>query len=238
MKPFNKIFSIVYIFFYLISSQLAISASRDQLKLIDLENALNKNNLEKIYSYFAEDEKILLKNKLQELISDFPNPKWKIRKINTKDLNKNTVEVKVTAIKIIDGSEFKLESNFLYSYNFIQGKISNGVIRNHLTTVRNDKNKIDITINIPDKVLTGSKYNIDIIINEPLGEEIYAGSLSTYIENSILEEEIQLEPLVTGGIFKITRAPTKSGIQIWTGIIANPQGLVTFTKTVNIVNEL
>ena len=47
-------------------------------------------------------------------------------------------------------------------------RIDEGIIKNLFTTIRNDDKKIDITFKIPDRVLTGSKYDIDIILNKPL----------------------------------------------------------------------
>ena len=99
-------------------------------------------------------------------------------------------------------------------------------------------NKIDINFKIPDKVLTGSKYDIDIILNKPLEEVIIAVSIKPHQVYSFFEQEISLEPLASGGIFKMTRAPIKSGIQLWSGIIAHPLGMITFTKSIDIVDEL
>jgi len=123
-------------------------------------------------------------------------------------------------------------------FQIINGKIDEGIIKNLFTTIRNDDKKIDISFKIPDRVLTGSKYDIDIILNKPLEEVIIAGAIKPHQVNSFFEQEILLEPLASGGIFKITRAPSKPGIQIWSGIIAHPQGMITFTKSIDIVNEI
>ena len=120
----------------------------------------------------------------------------------------------------------------------VNGKIDQGIIKNLFTTIRNDDDQIDISFEIPDKVLTGSKYDIDIILNKPLDEVMIAGAIKPHQENSFFEQEILLEPLSSGGIFKITRAPSKPGIQIWSGIIAHPQGIITFTKSIDIVDEI
>ena len=60
----------------------------------------------------------------------------------------------------------------------------------------------------------------------------------SYQDNSLFEQNIVLEPLLAGGIFKVTRAPSQAGLQVWTGIIAHPKGLITFTKTVEITDQL
>ena len=67
---------------------------------------------------------------------------------------------------------------------------------------------------------------------------IIAGAIKPHQVNSLFEQEILLEPLASGGIFKMTRAPSEPGIQIWSGIIAHPNGMITFTKSIEIVDEI
>ena len=99
------------------------------------------------------------------------------------------------------------------------------------------KKKIDIIFRIPDKVLTGTKYDIDIILNQPLDDDIIAGGIISHQNESYLKQEINIEPLVSGGIFKTTRSPIKPSTQIWSGIIVHPKGIISFTKSVEIVEE-
>ena len=131
-----------------------------------------------------------------------------------------------------------LESDFDYIFSLSNGKIDEGSIKNLFTIIRNDYKKIDISFKIPEKVLTGSKYDIDIILNKPLEEVIIAGAIKPHQVNSLFEQEILLEPLASGGIFKMTRAPSKPGIVIWSGVIAHPEGMITFTKSIDIVNKI
>ena len=67
---------------------------------------------------------------------------------------------------------------------------------------------------------------------------IIAGAIKHHQVNSFFEQEILLEPLASGGIFRMTRAPSKPGIQIWSGIIAHPEGIITFTKSIDIVEKM
>ena len=152
--------------------------------------------------------------------------------------DEDILRIKVIGDKIVNGEIYILESKFDYLFSIVNGKIDEGIIKNLFTTIRNDDKKIDVNFKIPDKVLTGSKYDIDIILNEPLEEVIIAGTIKPHQINSFFEQEILLEPLASGGIFKITRAPLKPGIQIWSGIIAHPDGMITFTKSIDIVDKI
>ena len=228
----------LYLFIYLI---LPYSARSQTLKvdfLRDLENSLNARDLEFIKENFRIDKNKNIPKQFSNIINDFPDSKWKIKRLKSSIPNKNILRIKVSGKKIINGEMHMLESDFDYLFSIVNGQIDEGIIRNLFTTIRNDDKKIDITFKIPDKVLTGSKYDIDIILNKPLEDVIIAGSIKPHQVNSFFEQEILLEPLASGGIFKMTRAPSKPGIQIWSGIIAHPEGMITFTKSINIVDEL
>ena len=225
-------FFLVYIFFYLISTELAIGQVITKEILLNLENGLNKRDFTVIKKYFNEKESQKINNRFSKIIKDFPNSKWTIQKNNI-----DYADINISGSKIINGKEFIFQSDFQYFYSLENGKIKNGHIKNQLTTIRNDNNALDINFSIPNTVLTGTNYDIDIIVNNPLQENVIAGGIKSHEVDTIIKQTVKLEPLVSGGIFKVTRAPTKPGIQVWSGIIAHPEGLISFTKTVNILEK-
>ena len=238
LNLFKNIGVPLYLFIYLIIPYSAITQTLKVDFVKNLENSLNTRNLEFIRKNFRNDENQNIQKQFSKIINDFPNSNWNIKRLNSNIPNKDILRIKVSGEKIVNGELHKLESDFDYLFSIENGKIDNGVIKNIFTTIRNDDNKIDISFKIPDKVLTGSKYDIDIILNKPLEEVIIAGAIKPHQVNSLFEQEILLEPLASGGIFKITRAPSKPGIQIWSGIIAHPEGMITFTKSIDIVDKI
>ena len=228
----------LYLFVYLIFPYSAISQTLKIDFARDLENSLNSRDLKFIKNNFGNDESQNITKQFSKIINDFPNSKWKIKRLKSNIPNEDILRIKVYGEKIVNGEIYILESNFDYLFSIVNGKIYEGIIKNLFTTIRNDNNKIDISFKIPDRVLTVSKYDIDIILNKPLEEVIIAGAIKPHQVNSFFEQEILFEPLATGGIFKITRAPSKPGIQIWSGIIAHPEGMITFTKSIDIVDEI
>jgi len=228
----------LYLFIYLILPYSAITQTLKVDFIRNLETSLNKRNLEFIRKNFRNDENQNIQKQFSKIINDFPDSKWKIKRLKSNIPNKEILRIKVSGKKIDNGEMHILESDFDYIFSVLNGKIDEGKIKNLFTTIRNDNNKIDISFKIPKKVLTGSKYDIDIILNKPLEEVIIAGAIKPHQINSFFEQEILLEPLASGGIFKITRAPSKPGIQIWSGIIAHPEGMITFTKSIDIVDKI
>ena len=238
LNLFRNIGVPLYLFVYLIFPYSAITQTLKTDLTRNLEKSLNSRSLEFIRKNFKNEETQNISKQFSKIISEFPSSKWKIKKMKSKIPNKDILRIKVSGEKIVDGEIHKLESSFDYLFSIANGKIDQGKITNLFTTIRNDDNKIDISFNIPNKVLTGSKYDIDIILNKPLEEVIIAGAIKPHKVNSFFEQDMLLEPLASGGIFKITRAPSKPGIQIWSGIIAHPEGMITFTKSINIVDKL
>jgi len=235
---FKNIGVSLYLFIYLIFPYSAITQTLKVDYIRNLENSLNKRDLEFIRKNFSNDENQNIPKQFSKIVNDFPDSKWMIKRLKSNILNKEILRIKVSGKKIVNGEIYILESDFDYIFSILNGKFDKGTIKNIFTTIRNDNKKIDISFKIPDKVLTGSKYDIDIILNKPLEEVIIAGAIKPHQVNSIFEQEILLEPLASGGIFKMTRAPSKPGMQIWSGIIAHPSGMITFTKSIDIVDEI
>jgi len=238
LNLFKNIGFLLYLFVYLIFPNSAITQTLKVDFIRNLEHSLNRRNLEFIRKNFRNDENQNIPKQFSKIINDFPDSKWKIKRLESYIPNKEILRISVSGRKIVNGEMHILESDFDYVFSVLNGKIDEGTIKNLFTTIRNDDKKIDISFKIPDKVLTGSKYDIDIVLNKPLEEVIIAGAIKPHQVNSLFEQEILLEPLASGGIFKITRAPSKPGIQIWSGIIAHPEGMITFTKSIDIVDKI
>ena len=238
LNLFKNIGVPLYLFIYLIIPYSAITQTLKVDFIRNLETSLNKRDLEFIRKNFKNDENKNIPKQFSKIINEFPDSKWKIKRLESNIPNKEILRIQVSGKKIINGEMYILESNFDYIFSILNGKIDKGMIKNLFTLIRNDDKKIDISFKIPDKVLTGSKYDIDIIINKPLEEVIIAGAIKPHQVNSFFEQEILLEPLASGGSFKMTRAPSKPGIQIWSGIIAHPEGIITFTKSIDIVEKI
>ena len=238
LNLFKNIGIPLYLLIYL---NIPYSAITETLKvdfISNLENSLNKRDLEFIRKNFRNDENQNIPKQFSKIVNDFPDSTWKIKRLKSNIPNKEILRIKVSGKKIVNGEMHILESDFDYVFSVLNGKIDEATIKNLFTTIRNDDNKIDISFKIPEKVLTGSKYDIDIILNKPLEEVIITGAIKAHQVNSLFEQEILLEPLASGGIFKMTRAPSKPGIQIWSGIIAHPEGMITFTKSIDIVEKI
>ena len=238
LNSFAKLGLFLYIIIYLIFPKLAITQSTKVDIRKNLEDGLNARNLRLIKNNFKEKDSLKIQEKFLGMVKDFPNSKWEIKRLRGESSNEKIFDITVNGNKIVNGDTYFLKSNFKYLFTTQNDKIHNGVIKNLITTIRNDQNKVDILFRIPEKVLTGTEYDIDIILNEPLGDEIIAGGIISHQDESYLKQAITLEPLASGGIFKKTRATFKPMTQIWSGVIVNQKGMISFTKSVEIVEKI
>ena len=185
---FKNIGVYLYLFIYLIIPHSATTQTLKVDFIRNLENSLNKRDLDFIRKNFRNNENQNIPKQFSNILNDFPDSKWKIKRLKSNIPNKEILRIKVSAKKIVNGEMHILESNFDYLYSIVNEKIDKGTIKNLFTTIRNDDKKVDISFKIPDKVLTGSKYDIDIILNKPLEEVIIAGAIKPHQVNSIFEQ--------------------------------------------------
>ena len=172
LNLFKNIGVSLYLLIYLIIPYSAITQTLKVDFIRNLETSLNKRDLKFIRKNFRNDENQNIPKQFSNILNDFPDSKWKIKRLKSNIPNKDILRIKVSGEKLVNGEIHILESNFDYLFSIVNDKLGNGVIKNLFTTIRNDDKKIDISFKIHDKVLTGSKYDIDIILNKPLEEVI------------------------------------------------------------------
>ena len=160
LNLFKNIGVSLYLFIYLIIAYPAITRTLKVEFIRNLENSLNTRDLEFLRKNFRNYENQNIQKQFSKIINDFPNSKWKIKRLKSNIPNKDILQIKVSGEKIINGEIHILESNFDYLFSIVNGKIDEGIIKNLFTTIRSDDKKIDINFKIPDKVLTLSLIHI------------------------------------------------------------------------------
>jgi len=139
LNLFKNIGVTLYLFIYLIIPYSAITQTLKNDFISNLENSLNAGDLEFIRKNFRNDESKNIQKQFSKIINDFPDSKWKIKKLKSNIPNKDILRIKVSGKKIVNGEIHLLESKFDYEFSIINGKIDEGIIKNLFTTIRNDK---------------------------------------------------------------------------------------------------
>lgn len=106
------------------------------------------------------------------------------------------------------------------------------------TVLRTGEHALPVSLLIPDAVLTGERYDLDVVFDQPLDGAVVAGALQPVTPAELLRLEspdLQLEALGGGGLFKSVQAPYQPGWQAWSVLLVHPDGIVVASKQVRVV---
>jgi hypothetical protein len=149
----------------------------------------------------------------------------------------NTI-TKITGSQNINGRILNLQSTIKSSQKIVGGQIVQQQVLQERTQVSSGVKPPTIELSLPDKLQTNSEYNLDAIVTEPLGEDVLMG---TTIEQPVSAQgygqaaNYKLELLSAGGLFKIARAPGKSGDYWFSTVFIRPSGMTTLTQRVHVI---
>jgi hypothetical protein len=151
----------------------------------------------------------------------------------------NTV-TKITGTQKLDGRTLNLQATIHSQQKIVGGQIVQQQVLQERTQVSSGTKPPTIELTLPNKLQTNAEYNLDAIVTEPLGEDVLLG---TTIEQPVSAQSYgkpanyKLELLTAGGLFKIARAPGKSGDYWFSTIFIRPTGMTTLTQRVRVVRE-
>jgi len=218
------------------------SQARDIVVLTQgLEKTFNTNNKSELFNLFSEEIARGLRQQYDAFLKDFPNATWNIKFLKELPDQRKLLEIIVQGTKYGNGQNYNLISKQQIVISISNGKVVKKETFSDYSILKSGNKMLNVTVQIPDRVLTGSIYDIDIILEEPLEDSIIAGGLIAINDSKLRgnnsHKDIELMPLGSGGIFKSARAPLNPGEQRWAALIAHPQGLISITKKVKIVSS-
>lgn len=120
------------------------------------------------------------------------------------------------------------------------GKIIRQDILSERTEVTSGAKPPKVEFKLPQQVKVGQQFNLEAIVQEPLGEDYLLG---TALEEPIKPDKlltatpVDLELLSSGGIFKVGRAPVVPGSQWVSAVIMRGDGMVMITQRIQVVKN-
>ncbi|NJN24285.1 MAG: hypothetical protein HC810_07730 [Acaryochloridaceae cyanobacterium RL_2_7] len=121
------------------------------------------------------------------------------------------------------------------------GKIVNQSILEEKSQITSGDKPPTIRVNLPQTVKVGTDYFFDVIVNEPLGDRILLGAAieesvnaSTILESS----NFDIQPLSTGGLFKIGQAPEQPTDQWISALLIQDGGMYLMSQRISVVDSM
>ena len=176
-----------------------------------------------------------LSARLARFKKEFPDATWTVRGVSSDGPGRQILEVTVRGERRSDGLTYRLEGRQRLAVRFEADRLLAEELLAEQTLLRSGE-----TLVIPDAVLTGSRYDVDVIVEEPLGQAVVAGGLLSLTPAQVEQQispDLSLEPLGGGGLFKMVQAPQRPGVQNWAAMLVHPDGVVTITKRVRVVSD-
>jgi hypothetical protein len=170
----------------------------------------------------------------------FPDALWSVRAGAPLRDGRPTAEVLVTGSRQEGGVRYRLEARQLLLLSGTGPRFNRQEVIRESSILRSGDANLQVSLLIPDAVLTGQRYDLDVVFEDPLEGAVVAGAIQpvTAAEQLNLEgPDLQLEALGGGGLFKSVLAPYKPGTQTWGVLLVHPKGIVAASKQVRVVAD-
>ena len=191
----------------------------DLLKDLFLEKSFNQFN----QSYKAFKEK-------------YKDAQWSIKALKN-DQNISLLDIKIISTREINDKIYNLYTKQTVEVETYKNKIKGYEVIDEESIMNSQKSPLIIKIVSPDKVLTGEKYEMNLIIEYPSDNSLTASGiivLKNEDNKKISNDIFGIKPNQSGGLFKYIQAPLKPGSQTISAIITHPEGIYSITKKIKV----
>lgn len=178
----------------------------------------------------------------QALRSRFADLRWTVTPGPALADGRATAQIQVRGTRKQAPFAFTLEADQQVLLVWSGGRIQGQEILREQSILRSagSGGVLDVSLQIPDAVLTGQRYDVDLIVDQPLQGAITAGGLIALTPQQVRSFEmpvLPMGPLYGGGLFKTVQAPASPGSQTWAMVLVHPKGIVSVSKRVRVVSD-
>ena len=201
-----------------------------------LEQSLNANRNDALKELFVKKSFKKFNKYYLDFQKNYTDTKWTIKTISN-DLEETILDVKITSNTEIDDQIYSLKSKQIVKIKTLNNKIKSYNIINEESILNSQDSPLVIKIISPDNVLTGERYEINLIIEKPLDNSLIASGMIVLKNNRNINQsndEFGIKPNQSGGLFKYIQAPLEPGSQTISAIITHPEGIYTMTKKIKV----
>lgn len=181
-----------------------------------------------------------LRQRRQLLRQQFPDATWRVRAGTPLQDGRATVNLQVSGTRVLAGSTYRLDAQQTLVLQSDGSHLAGQTLLSESSLLRSGEKALPVLLQIPDAVLTGQRYDVDLIVDEPLNGALVAGGIAAVSPQQVAAMEsppLELGALGGGGLFKTVRAPQTPGSQTWAVLLVHPQGVVSATKRVRVVAD-
>ena len=229
--------SIVFLLLYPLIINPALSKYIDkQFSSNQLEEMLNLGQDDLLKELFVKKSYNKFNKRFQKFREKYKDAKWSIQPVKN-DQNKSLLDIKIISTREINDQIYNLHTKQTIHIETYRNKIKDYKVIDEESILKSQNSPLIIKIVSPDKVLTGEKYEMNLIIENPLDNSLTASGmivLKNEDNMNISKNIFSIKPNQSGGLFKYIQAPLKPGFQNISAIITHPEGIYSITKKIKV----
>ena len=215
----------------------ALSKNIDnQLLINQLEGLLNQRKDDLLKELFLPKSFNQFNKQYLAFRKKYTDAKWSIQPVSN-DQNKSLLDIKIISTREMNDQIYNLYTKQTVKLETFKNKIKGYEIIDEESILNSKSSPLTIKIVSPKKVLTGEKYEINLIIENPLDNSLTASGmivLKNEGDKKISNDIFGIKPNQSGGLFKYIQAPLKPGYQTISAIITHPEGIYLITKKIKV----
>jgi hypothetical protein len=234
-----------------VQAESAATAPAELKEVISgIEAAANQKNIEGVTQYYSPNftntdglTPNSLTKALQQMWKNYPQLKYTTTIDSWSNQGDQLVAETTTTIQGVQNSKGRrvnLNSTIKSRQYFQQQKLVRQEILAEQSQLTSGENPPQVKVVAPETVTTGDKYNFDLIVDQPLGDQVLLGAVqeektasNLYLNPTALE----LEPLPAGGIYKTATAPLLPESNWLSAILVRGDGMTMITHRVNVTKK-
>lgn len=215
--------------------------------LTGLDAAANQQNAQSVVEFFSPNfthsdglNRQTLQESLTTLWKRYPNLTYRTElkawRQEGPALMVDTITY-ITGIKQEGDRAFQLNAQLEARQRVENQKIVSQEVLQERSQITSGTNPPTLKINLPEQVRTGQEFTFDAIVQEPLGDDLLMGAA---LEEPIKPEGFlkvttaKLEPLNSGGIFKVGRAPANAVPHWLSAVVVRHDGITMVTQRLRV----
>ena len=215
--------------------------------LNSIETAINNHELDTTLGFYSDTfqhsdglTRDAYGEFLGELWADYPRMEYDIKLLSWEQDGDRLIaetETKSRGIRKLEGRWSHLHSTVRSKQYFENGQLVKQEILSEASDLTSGDNPPAVSVLIPETVQPKEDFGFDVIVNDPLGDEILLGGATEEIigEGTYSNpEDFELDILPAGGIFKRVEAPEEPGDVWYSAIIVRSDGITLISRRVKV----
>ncbi|WP_413389700.1 hypothetical protein [Prochlorococcus marinus] len=231
----TKLIGFLLLYPLLINSALSKNIN-NQLLSNQLEEILNERNDDLLKDLFSKKSFNKFNKQSLAFRNKYKDSKWSIKMIRN-DPSKSLLDIKIKSTRTIGEKIYNLHTIQTVKIETHKNKIKSYQVIDEESILNSQNSPLIVKIISPDKVLTGERYEINLIIEAPLDNSLTASGMIVLKNNekmNISNDFFGIKPNQSGGLFKYIQAPLEPSTQTLSAIITHPEGIYSITKKIKV----